>query len=143
MQSSGARPADAELAGTSCILIFEFDILLRQPLAAYLRECGYRVCEALSVDEAILLLTAKELSIDMVLAARKGDQPNDAGFALAGWMRAHRPDVEIIITGTIDQAAEAAQDLCEDGPALSKPADHAQLLETIRRSLAARERSRN
>ena len=36
----------------ACILILEADVLVRQPLAAYLRECGYRVLEAASADEA-------------------------------------------------------------------------------------------
>jgi len=34
------------------ILVLEKDILVRQPLAKYLRDCGYRVLEAVDDDEA-------------------------------------------------------------------------------------------
>ena len=34
------------------ILIVEWDILIRHPLAQYLRECGYKVLEAVDDAEA-------------------------------------------------------------------------------------------
>jgi DNA-binding response OmpR family regulator len=35
-----------------CILLVDAEELVRAPLAQYLRECGYRVLEATSADEA-------------------------------------------------------------------------------------------
>ena len=35
------------------ILVVEDDVLVRMPIAQYLRDCGYRVIEAVSADEAM------------------------------------------------------------------------------------------
>lgn len=37
---------------TASVLVVEHDVLVRHPLAKYLRECGYRVVEAITYDEA-------------------------------------------------------------------------------------------
>jgi CheY-like chemotaxis protein len=34
------------------ILVVEDDVLIRMPIAQYLRDCSYRVVEAVSADEA-------------------------------------------------------------------------------------------
>jgi DNA-binding response OmpR family regulator len=125
-----------------CILIIDADILVRHPLAEYLRECGYRVVQAANFDEARELFTQRRrrLTIDVVLA--DADAPGaENAFAFAGWLRANRPDVEIILAGSVGAAAEKAGDLCEEGP-LGKPYDHQLVLDRIRRSLATRDRGR-
>ena len=125
-----------------CILIVDDDILVRHPLAEYLRECGYRVVQAANLDEARKLFTQRRrgLAIDVVLADANTPGGENA-FAFAVWMRANRPCVEVILAGSEDAAAEKAGDLCEEGP-LSKPYDHQLVLDRIRRSLAARDRDR-
>ena len=50
-----------------CILLVECDIVVRSPLAEYLRECGYRVLEAVNTIEARELL-GKADDITLVLA---------------------------------------------------------------------------
>jgi DNA-binding response OmpR family regulator len=97
----------------SCILIIDSDILIRHQLAEYLRECGYRVVQAANFDEARNLFTQRRrrLAIDVVLADANAPGAEDA-FAFAGWMRANRPGVEIILAGSVDAAAEKAGDLC-------------------------------
>lgn len=124
-----------------CILIVEADILVRSPLADYLRECGYRVLEAVDGLEArkILADTASG-AVDIVLANTAAN--GDNGFALASWIRANFPDIEVALAGTVTKAAEKASDLCEDGPSLSKPYDHSLVLDQIRRLLAARDRKK-
>jgi DNA-binding NtrC family response regulator len=117
-----------------CVMIVEVDMLVRAPLAAYLRECGYRVVEASSPDEAKVLLDAEEVPVDIVLAE------GTAGFALAGWIREHHPAVDIILAGTVERAAAKAGELCEEGPAESVPFDHQFVLNEIKRSIAARQR---
>ncbi len=114
------------------ILIVEADVLVRHPLAEYLRECGYQVAEALDQDEAEALLAAASVPIDIVLAA------GPSGFALAQWLRRVHPTIEIILAGTVARATERAGDLCEEGPAEHKPHDHRQVLEEIRRLMAKR-----
>ena len=50
------------------VLVVEDDILVRMPIAAYLRHCGYRVIEAASSGEALTVLGQLDLTIDVVLA---------------------------------------------------------------------------
>jgi DNA-binding response OmpR family regulator len=125
-----------------CILLVDADILVRHPLAEYLRECGYRVAQAADLDEARKLFTQRRrrLAIDVVLADANAPGAENA-FAFAAWVRANRPGVEVILAGSVDAAAEKAGELCEEEP-LSKPYDHQLVLDRIRRSLAARDRVR-
>ncbi len=122
-----------------CILLVESDIIVRSPLAEYLRECGYRVLEAVNTAEARELLGAAD-DISLVLA--EGDAPEDGGFVLQAWIRKNYPDIEVILAGSVTRAAERAGDICREGPAVSKPYHHQFVLNTIRRLLAARDRNR-
>ena len=72
-----------------CILIVEEDLLVRPPLAEYLRECGYLVLEASSAGDARTLLEDGSRRIDIVLAEVKSGEAS--GFALASWVRTHLP----------------------------------------------------
>ena len=121
-----------------CILIVEAQVLIRQPLAEYLRECGYSVVEAVNDEEAKQFLTAGVVQVDAVLS--DVDIPG-GGFALKSWAREHCPSTHVILAGTVASAVENAGDLCEDGPALFKPYEHKFVLERIRRLLAARDRA--
>jgi DNA-binding response OmpR family regulator len=120
-----------------CILLVEPDILVRHPLAEYLRECGFRVCEALAAVEAKTLLQDATLRVDIALI----DAAGNGGFALANWMRAHHPKIEIVLAGTVAKAVEKAGDICEQGPDIKKPYDHKLILEQINRLLATRAKS--
>jgi DNA-binding response OmpR family regulator len=122
-----------------CILLVENDILVRHPLAEYLRECGFRVVEASDPDEARHLLEDGSIAVDVVLADIGRQHGN--GFALATWIRTNFPNVDVVLPGTVAKAAEKAGDLCEDGPAVAKPYDHQLVLDRIRRLRAARDRA--
>jgi DNA-binding NtrC family response regulator len=122
------------------LLIVESDIVVRGPLAAYLRECGYEVIETANAAEARVILSESGRTIDIVLADI--DAPGENGFTLAAWIRENHPDVEVILAGTVARAAEKAGELCNEGPALSKPYEHQFVLDRIRRSLAARDARR-
>jgi CheY-like chemotaxis protein len=96
------------------ILILDADILVRTPLAEYLRECGYLVVEATSAVEAQALLTDKTLPVDIVLAdMAAGDQ---SGFTLSKWIRLHFPDIRVVLAGSVQSSVEKAAGLCEEGP---------------------------
>jgi len=118
------------------ILLVEPDILVRQPLAEYLRDCGYKVLEAM--DEAIRIVNEDDRHINILLSDIHTPGTLD-GFGLANWVRATRPDVDIVLAGTALEAAEEAATLCEEGPARTKPYDHAILLDKIKKTIAARE----
>jgi DNA-binding response OmpR family regulator len=122
-----------------CLILVEPDILIRHPLAEYLRECGYHVLEASTASEARQLLADDATRVDAVLA--DVDSKDGSGFALASWVRTNHPSVEVILAGTVAHAAEKAGELCNDGPALTKPYDHKFVLDYIRQRLAARDRN--
>lgn len=120
------------------ILIVESDILVRGPLAQYLRECGYRVIEATNIAEARSYLSDAGIAVDVVLADAEPSGGN--GFDLMKWIRAQRPEVAVILAGSVDKAVKKAADLCNDGPSPAKPYDHADVLAQIRRLIAMRDR---
>jgi DNA-binding response OmpR family regulator len=125
-----------------CVVIVESDILIRHPLAEYLRECGYRVLQAASTDEArkLFIQRRRRIAIDSILldiAAPGGEN----AFALARWIRHNQPTVQVILAGTLEAVTEKAGELCENGPPLSKPYDHQLVADRIRRLLAARDRT--
>jgi len=128
------------------LLIVETEVLVRSPLAQYLRECGYLVLEASDATEARQLLSDGLKQIDIVLAdidAVPADPKTrgENGFTLANWIRKTHPGIQVILAGSVATAAEKAGDLCEDGPPeISKPYDHQLVLKHIKRLLAARER---
>ena len=117
------------------ILLVEGDIVARTPLAEYLRGCGFNVLEASSGDEAVALLSGVDRAIEAVLADM---QTPGGGFPLRQWIREHRPLVEVVLAGSVDQAVNQAGRLCNDGPALAKPYEHHLVLDHIRRALARR-----
>jgi DNA-binding response OmpR family regulator len=124
-----------------CILIVESDILVRGPLAEYLRECGYRVIEAADAGEARTFCADGKNRIDVILA--DVDTPGENGFALAAWVRSHHPEIDVVLAGTVARAADKAGELCNEGPALKKPYEHQFVLDRIRRLIAARERKKS
>jgi DNA-binding response OmpR family regulator len=117
------------------LLIVETDILVRHPLAEYLRECGYLVLEATDADEARQIIES-ESEVEIVLA--DADAPGGSGFAFASWLRREHPKINVVLAGNVAVATEKAGGLCEDGPNLAKPYDHRMVLNYIQRLLATR-----
>lgn len=114
------------------VLLAEDDILLRAPLAEYLRECGYRVIEAVSADEAKQALANRDLGVSSVLASLNlaGD-----GFGISHWAKQHRPELRVTVMGTPRRAVEIVIDLCGDG----KPGANSQgLLRRVQQMIASR-----
>jgi DNA-binding NtrC family response regulator len=118
------------------ILVVEDDVLIRMPIAQYLRDCGYRVIEAVSADEAMTVLMHKETQVDMVFSDIEMPGSTD-GFGLSKWIRDNRPGIDVILTGTVPRALKAAKELCDDGP-LPKPYEPKAVHDYIRRLLTAR-----
>jgi DNA-binding NtrC family response regulator len=122
-----------------CVLLVESDLLVRHPLAEFLRECGYMVLEAGNAAEARTLLSDDGTSADVVLA--DASAADEGGFVLRAWIATHCPGIEVMLVGSETAAASAAGDLCEQ-PGLRKPYDHQLVLRDIRRLQAARDRAR-
>lgn len=122
------------------VLVVDREVVVRAEIAAYLRHCGYLVIEAATTDEALAVLEHKRFTVDAVLCdAEAGGAIN--GFGLARWLREHRPGVRVVLAGSIDKAASAAADLCEEGPHIARPYDADVVSDFIRRRLATRQRN--
>ena len=120
--------------GTSLqtILVVEDEILVRLAIADYLRECGYKVHEAVNAQEALAMLQSPEVAIDIVFSDVQ--MPGDMdGFGLARWIRANKPGVQVILTSGIERSADIAASLCEAGPLLMKPYPPQDVVDRIRR----------
>jgi DNA-binding response OmpR family regulator len=126
--------ADEISAAAHTVLIVEDEILIRFQIAAYLRTCGYRVIEAAHAEEALIVLQEPDLAVDIVMSDVEMPGKID-GFGLAQWLRVNRPGLPVILCGSAAKAADAAADLCEDGPHLAKPYEPVALLDRIRRLL--------
>jgi DNA-binding NtrC family response regulator len=111
-------------------------VLVRMPIAQYLRDCGYRVIEAVNADEAMAVLSHQETAVDVVFSDIEMPGSVD-GFGLEKWMREHRPGLDVVLAGTVPRAVENAKDLCEQGP-IPKPYDAQTVHNHIRRLLATR-----
>jgi CheY-like chemotaxis protein len=115
------------------VLVADSDVMVRHAISEYLRDCGYRVIEAASIDEAMAVLSATpEITVHIVFSAVEMGGSAD-GFHLARWLRAHRPGTEIVLAGSKAKAAHEAGDLCKDGPHLSKPYEPEQVVEWIKK----------
>ncbi len=124
-----------------CLLLVDREELVRAPLAQYLRECGYRVLEAINAKEAQGILSEGLQIVDVVLADIQ--TLGEEGFAFAAWVRKNKPGTRVVLAGTVAATARKAGDLCEEEPPIRKPYDHQLVLDRIRRLLAERDRNRN
>lgn len=104
------------------ILVADDDVLVRIAIAEYLRGCGFRVIEAAGGLEAKTVLQhGPEIHVLMADARLAGD---DNGFALAQWIRRHRPRVNVILSAGLNRKSEAAASLCSGGQTSAPPASH-------------------
>lgn len=124
-------------ASSPVVLLVEGDIVVRHPLAEYLRECGFTVFEASNGSEAKVALTTANLQIEVVLADMTTE---GSGFELRRWISEQHIPAEVILAGTVEKAVDRAADICREGPALAKPYAHHLVLDHIRRALARRDR---
>jgi CheY-like chemotaxis protein len=123
------------LRDTPTVLVVADEVLVRMAVSDYLRECGYNVVETSDADEAIEVMKA-EVTVDVVFSDIAMSGSLD-GFGLAHWIRRERPDIEVVLTSSIARSAKAASELCEAGPRLAKPYEHADLERRIRTLLAS------
>jgi CheY-like chemotaxis protein len=117
------------------VLVVEDEVLIRLVIADYLRECGYRVHEAVSAEEAVAILQAPDVSIDVVFS--DVEMPGDMdGFGLARWVRSNKPGIQVILTSGAERSADIAATLCEAGPLLKKPYPSQDVVDRIRQLAA-------
>lgn len=116
--------------GSDTVLLADGNVLVRAQIAEYLRACGFRVLEVRNAEEALLVLQRSAESIHVVLSDA------EQGFVLSRWVRAHAPQIKIVLTGTLERAAHAAAELCESGPMAKRPYDPQLLIQEIKGTLS-------
>ena len=121
------------------LLLVEGDIVVRHPLAEYLRECGFTVFEAANDVEALDALRAPHVEVSIVLA----DMATfSGGFALRRFVKDNFHDIDVVLTGSLEKTVGTAGKLCQEGSAKSLPYRHHAVLEHIRELLARRDRAK-
>lgn len=117
------------------VLVVEDEVLIRVVIADYMRECGYRVYEAVNASEALAMLQAPEVPIDIVFSDL--EMPGDMdGFGLAQWVRTNKPSVQVILTSGVERSANIAATLCKAGPLLEKPYPPQNVVDRIKQLVA-------
>jgi PleD family two-component response regulator len=59
---------DSKPATIKTILVLDDDVLVRMPVVQFLRDCGHRVVEAASTDEAMAIFQKTNFPVDVVLS---------------------------------------------------------------------------
>lgn len=122
------------------VMVVDGEVLVRSELAAYLRDCGYKVIEAANTDEAVKVVSEEGFRLDSILCdVNIGGSMN--GFSFAKWVRDQR-GLDVLLAGDLEKATGAAAELCDDGPNLGRPYDPSSVADRIRQQLAARDRNR-
>ncbi len=119
------------------VLVVVHEPIMRAVIADYLRDCEYKVIETMNADEALVVLRQSNMLIDVFF----GDTEISGSIsatALAQWVQTHRPEIRIILTRTVSEAAQAAGDLCERGPTMSRPYAPETMVEKIKKLLSNR-----
>jgi CheY-like chemotaxis protein len=78
------------------VLVVEDEMMVRMPIAEYLRDCGYNVVEAGNASEAIAVMNAGD-AVNLVFSDIRMPGKMD-GFGLAEWFRSHYPNVPVLLT---------------------------------------------
>jgi CheY-like chemotaxis protein len=144
----GARVMDIETLvfpdpteRTPTVLVVDDEVLLRMNLSDFLQECGFKVLEASSADEAIGMVESYTGRIDLVFSDVMMPGQLD-GFGLAQWVHANRPDLPVVLCSGDTRKAETAQHLCAGEPFLTKPFDLHMAVAKIRQLLELREETK-
>jgi DNA-binding response OmpR family regulator len=116
------------------MLIVDDEALLRVALSHYLQECGFTVLEAVSADEALLILDRGGIAIDLVLTDVTLPGSLD-GFGLSSWIRKNRPGLPVFLVSGDQKKVVAAKELCAGEPFFAKPYDLDLLVMRIRKVL--------
>ena len=121
--------------GSETILIVEDEASLRALLADYVRESGYRVLEAASVQEAIA--TAKGQKLDLLVTDIV--MPGGSGQILATALSTLYPDLGIIFMSGYADYASLQEATSQPGVTfVPKPFTLKHMLEKIREALGGR-----
>ena len=89
-------------------------------VADYLRDHGFLVIEAIDVNEAMALLEARDVVVDLVFSDVHMPGELD-GLDLARWVRATLPGLPVILASGAARTSDLAGELCAFAPIEAKP----------------------
>ena len=121
------------------LIVVDGDVLVRHVLSDYLRTCGYTVIEAATTDEAASVLSDTTVDVQAMLCDADAPGQRNA-FELRAWSRKERPEVEVILAGSVSGAATKAAELCDEGPQLKRPYDPQSVSDYIKRIMGSQDR---
>jgi DNA-binding NtrC family response regulator len=98
------------------ILVVDDEIMVRTPVAEFLREAGYKVIEAANAAEAVAVFVAG-IAVDLVFSDIRMPGRMD-GVGLARWIFEHRPDLPVLLTSSGGPPPSATE---APAPFLPKP----------------------
>jgi DNA-binding NtrC family response regulator len=115
------------------VLIVEDDFLIRWPAAEYLRDSGYRVVEAGTAGEAMVVFSSGT-HVDVVFSDINL-APQLTGYAFARWLGDNHPHIPVLLTSGDATASPRAP---IGIPFIPKPYALAEVDERIKELLARR-----
>jgi CheY-like chemotaxis protein len=127
-------PSDQDPPQPPILLVVDDDLMVREPIADYLREVGYQVLEAGDAQEAIDLVDHAD-HVDLVFSDVRMPGELD-GIGLARWVHAHRPDLPVLLTTGYGGGGWLGGGVGREVRVLQKPYTQAQVLHHIRRLLS-------
>ncbi len=90
------EPDSVEHQDLHTVLVVEDELMVRMPIAEYLRDCGYNVLEAANASEAIAAVDT-EGPVSLVFSDIRMPGKMD-GVGLAEWFESHYPAVPVLLT---------------------------------------------
>ncbi|MBL8547375.1 MAG: hypothetical protein JNL81_12990 [Hyphomonadaceae bacterium] len=120
------------------LLLVEADVLVRHALGEYLRACDIIVIEAVDANDARAILVAgPEIDVLLSDAQLAGE---GGGFALAQWVHRHRPEIEVMLTASLEHKAQTAAAIVARFPHCKPASDATKLAAKLSGMLAERKR---
>jgi CheY-like chemotaxis protein len=127
MISDGDQAADLSAAAPLVVLVVEDDVLVRMLACDILKDGGYDALEAVSAQEALVLLDARP---DVALMFTDVDMPGEInGLGLARLVGLRAPSLPILVTS--GATAVSSVDLPVNGRFLQKPYTPSVLLDVV------------
>jgi CheY-like chemotaxis protein len=115
--------------GMHTVLVVEDEMMVRMPIAEYLRDCGYHVVEAGDASEAIAVTDA-DGPISLVFSDIRMPGTMD-GFGLAEWFRSHYPAVPVLLTSGYNGGRSLPSTLSAGVRFIEKPYSQSQVAKRI------------
>ena len=111
--------AIARVRPNSTVLVVEDDAMIRFATSEYLADHGWRVLQAASGEEARSMLMADE-RIDLVFSDVEMS-PGLDGIALAHWVHACHPSVQMMLTSGVQCMTGVPDEVCSPMSTFKKP----------------------